>query len=502
MQSQSDKEKFYITTPIFYPNGDLHIGHAYTSSMCDFLARMARLADMKTYFLTGADENSLKIQEKADQLNMDVMEYLDAQVKNVESLFAELDISYDDYIRTTDKKRHHPGVIALWNKLKEKGDIYEGSYEGFYCIGCESFKTEKDLVDGMCPDHGTKPEIIKEKNYFFKLTKYADKVKEVISNDTIKIFPESRKNEILNLIDKDVADLSFSRPNKGQVNVIPVPGDDTQGIYVWGDALVNYISALGYGSEGQDHPESLYNTFWNNDKSQTVHVIGKDILKFHAFIWPAMLLAADIPLPKNLIVHGMIQSGGRKMSKTIGNVIDPKEMISKIGAEGLRFYFANNIPVFDDGEITEDLIISNYNSYLSNGLGNLTNRLIKMMISYDVIVNFDNIDKTDLYKKLDENLKKTLIDFDINNYSNTLWKELSQIDADIQNKEPFKLFKTDPEEARKIVGDMLIDFYTIVHFIEPILPKTVSKIIQHIQNREMPEKPLFPKVEAETNFVI
>lgn len=497
MQSQSDKEKFYITTPIFYPNGDLHIGHTYTASVCDIFSRMARLSDTSTFFLTGVDENSLKIQEKADALGINVMGYLDQQTKNFQALFEELDISYDDYIRTTDKTRHHPGVVAIWNNLKENGDIYEGFYEGFYCLGCESFKTEKDLVDGLCPDHGTKPDVIKEKNYFFKLSKYADKIKQVIENDIIKIFPQSRKNEVLSFIEQGVEDISFSRPYKGQENVVLVPGDETQGIYVWGDALVNYISALGYGSEGQNHPESLYNKFWNNEKSQTVHVIGKDILKFHSVIWLGMLLSANLPLPKNILIHGLMQSGGRKMSKTIGNVIDPKEMISKIGTEGLRFYFANNIPVFDDGEITENLIISNYNAYLSNGLGNLTNRLIKMMISYDVSVDFDNIGKTDLYKKLDENLAKTLVDFDINFYTNSLWKELSAIDADIQTKEPFKLFKTNPDEARKIVEDMLIRFYTIIHFITPVLPKTVPKIIKHIENREMPETPLFPKVEIE-----
>ena len=500
MQSQSDQEKFYITTPIFYPNGELHIGHTYTTSICDFFARMARLAGKQTYFLTGADENSLKIQNKADEVGQDVIEYLDLQAKNVILLFEKLDISYDQYIRTTNKERHHTGVIALWNNLVEKGDIYEGFYEGFYCVGCESFKTEKDLVDGLCPDHGTKPDFIKEKNYFFKLTKYAEKVKESLLNNTIKIFPESRKNEALKIIENDLFDISFSRPNKGQANVIPVPGDQTQGIYVWGDALVNYISALGYGgSEGEKQSERLYNMFWNNDLSQSVHVIGKDILKFHAFIWPAMLLAADIPLPKNIIVHGLMQSGGRKMSKTIGNVISPVDMINKIGVEGLRFYFANNIPIFDDGEITEDLIVSNYNGYLSNGLGNLTNRLIKMMISYDVSVNFDSIENTDLYKRLDENLNKTLIDFDINSYTNYLWKELSAIDADIQTKEPFKLFKINPDEARKIVENLLLRFYTIILFIEPILPKTVPTIIKHIQDREMPEKPLFPKVEMEIN---
>ena len=489
--------KFYATTPIFYPNGELHIGQAYTSTICDFFVRMAKLSGRETYFLTGADENSLKIQDKADESGLGTMDFLDIQAKKTQVLFETLHISYDQYIRTTSETRHHPGVIALWNKLVEKGDIYEGYYKGYYCIGCESFKTEKDLIDGLCPDHGTKPEFITEKNYFFKITKYADQVKTLLLNDTIKIFPESRKNEALNLIDNDVVDLSFSRPSKGQANVIHVPGDATQGIYVWGDALVNYISALGYGSLGQDLPESLYNIFWNNENSQRVHIIGKDILKFHAYIWPAMLLAADVPLPNQLVVHGLMQSGGRKMSKTIGNVISPVDIMNKIGPEGLRFYFANNIPIFDDGEITEELIVSNYNAYLSNGLGNLTNRLIKMMISYDVSVNFDNIDKTDLYKKLEQNLTKALEDFDINHYSNSLWKELSTIDAEIQTKEPFKLFKTDPDEARMIVKNMLINFYTIIHFIQPILPHTVSRIIQHIQDKEMPEKPLFPRVEIE-----
>jgi len=492
-----EKRKFYITTPIFYPNGDLHIGQAYASAVADIFARMARLDGRKTYFLTGADENSLKIQEKADVAGLSVMDFLNTQAKKTEILFDQLEISYDQYIRTTDKEKHHAGVVSLWNKLKEKGDIYEGSYEGFYCVGCEGFKTEKDLVDGLCPDHGTKPDFIKEKNYFFNLSKYADQMRDIISRDGIKIFPESRKNEVLSYIDQGLLDTSFSRPYRGQDNVILVPEDNEQGIYVWGDALVNYISALGYGSLGESLPESLYNTFWNNEDSQTVHLIGKDILKFHAVLWPAMLLSAGVPLPKNILVHGLMQSGGRKMSKTVGNVISPIDMFNKIGAEGLRFYFANNIPVFDDGEITEDLIIGNYNSYLSNGLGNLTNRLIKMMISYDVTVDFDNIDSTDLYHKLAESLDKALQDFDINQYTNGLWKELSAIDADIQTKEPFKLFKTNPDEARKIVGDLLIRFHTIIHFIQPILPKTVSRIAQHIQDRQMPETPLFPKVEIE-----
>jgi methionyl-tRNA synthetase len=498
MENTSEKKKFYITAPIFYPNGDLHIGHAYTATVCDVFARMSRLDDRSTYFLTGVDENSLKIQKKADELDMDVMDYLDDWVKKNELLFERLNISHDQYIRTTDKIRHHPGVIAIWNKLNEKGDIYENYYEGYYCVGCEGFKTEKDLVDGVCPDHGIKPDFIKEKNYFFRLSKYTNQIKKVIEDDIIKIFPQSRKNEVLSFLEQGLEDISFSRPYKGQKNVILVPGDESQGIYVWGDALVNYISALGYGSLGQSLDESLYNLFWNNKNSETLHVIGKDILKFHSIIWPAMLMSAEIPLPKNILIHGLMQSGGRKMSKTIGNTISPTDIMNKIGAEGLRFYFTNNIPVFDDGEITEDLIISNYNSGLANGLGNLTNRLIKMMISYDVVINLkEKFKESELYKNNSLSLKKVLQDFNINEYTNILWKQLSTIDNEIQTKEPFKLFKTDPDEARKIVEQMVRDFYTIIHFIQPILPKTVAVISEHIESREMPEKSLFPKVEKE-----
>lgn len=494
MDKRKDKTNFYITTPIFYPNGDLHIGHAYNTTICDIFARIARLNDMPNYFLTGADENSLKIESKAKELNIGVMEFLDIQAKKTQVLFEELNISYDQYIRTTDTKRHHPGAIQVWNKIKEKGDIYEHFYEGLYCVGCESFKTEKDLVDGLCPDHGIAPEVVKEKNYFFRLTKYADQIKKVIENDEIKIFPDERKNEVLSFIEQGLEDISFSRPYKGQENAILVPGDDTQSMYVWCDALVNYVSALGYGSEGEKDSKSLYNMFWNNEYSQNVHVIGKDILKFHAIIWPAMLLSAEIPLPKNILIHGLMQSGGRKMSKSIGNTIDPTEIMNKVKPEGLRFYFANNIPVFADGEITEDLIVGTYNSQLSNGIGNLTNRLIKMMISYDVLVEFKNLEHDEYFNKLKDLSKETLYNFDINHYSNYLWNELKSIDLEIQNKEPFKLFKEKPEEARKIVAELLHKFYIINHFIYPILPKTVSSIMSHIQNREMPTDPLFPRI--------
>lgn len=478
-------DPFYITTPIFYPNGKLHIGQAYTSTVADVFARMARLLGRPTYFLTGVDENSLKIEKTAALEGKEIMPFLDEQTGAIKQLFAELHISYDQYIRTTDPL-HHVGVVEIWKKLQEKGDIYEGEYKGFYCVGCESFKTEKDLVDGKCPDHGTVPEIISEKNYFFKLSAYSNTIAKLIESDELLITPSTRKNEILSVLKEGLDDIPFSRPYKGQPNAILVPGDEGQSIYVWCDALTNYISALGYGTA----ENTLYTNFW----PATVQIMGKDILRFHAVIWPAMLLSAGVPLPKQLLVHGLMLSEGRKMSKTVGNVIDPIEMISLVGIEGLRFYFSHEVPLTSDGEITKDLIVSSYNAHLANGIGNLTNRLLKMMISYDAQCNTDEARFDPMWKTQSEALKTHLENLDLTGYTSYIWKEFAAIDKEIQDTEPFKLFKTNPEAARELVGSMMRKFYTLVCFAEPILPHTVPEIIRCIQNREMPEKPLFLKL--------
>ena len=245
----SKRSPFYITTPIFYPNGNLHIGHAYTTVVADIFARMSRMMGTKTYFLTGVDENSLKIEKNAKEANMEVMPYLDEQTDNIKTLFEKFYVKYDQYIRTTDPL-HHRGVAEMWNRIKDADDIYEGTYEGLYCVGCESFKTEKDLIDGKCPDHGTVPEKISEKNYFFRLSKYGDVVADLIRTDKLLITPVGRKNEILATLEAGLQDIPFSRPYKGQPNAVLVPGDDTQSVYVWCDALVNYVSALGFGTPG------------------------------------------------------------------------------------------------------------------------------------------------------------------------------------------------------------------------------------------------------------
>lgn len=476
---------FYIVTPIFYPNGKLHIGQAYTATIADVFARMSRLLENPTYFLTGVDENSLKVEKTAKAAGMDIVPFLDEQTEKIKDLFQKIHITYDQYIRTTEPL-HHRGVQELWKRLEQAGDIYEGTYEGLYCVGCEGFKTEKDLIDGACPDHGTIPETIVEKNYFFKLSAYSEKIAHLIRTDALLITPVSRKNEILAVLDSGLQDIPFSRPYKGQPNTILVPGDDTQSIYVWCDALTNYISALGFGSS----EVTYFNKFW----PASVQVMGKDILRFHAAIWPAMLLSAGLPLPRQLLVHGLMLSGGKKMSKTIGNIIDPEEMIDLVGFEGLRFYFTHDIPLTSDGEISKDLIVASYNAHLANGIGNLTNRLLKMMISYEVLFDIEKTQHTSFWLEQKEMLYTCFEQRDIPTYTDHIWKGFAAIDKDIQDSEPFKLFKTDPEKAKEIVSGMMMRFYTLVYMAQPILPKATSKIISCIQNREMPESPLFIKI--------
>ncbi|MDO8620214.1 MAG: methionine--tRNA ligase, partial [bacterium] len=361
---------FYITTPIFYPNANLHLGHAYNTTLVDIIARYHRLKGEEVYLLTGADENTEKVVRAASLAGVETKVYLDGIVANFKELFKKLNISYDQFIRTSDEKVHFPGAEEMWRRLVEAGDIEKRSYEGLYCVGHEAFITEKDLVEGKCPDHGETPQKLREENYFFKLSNYTKAVSEKIQSGELQIIPETRKNEILALLARGLEDVSFSRPSDKVSVGVKVPGDPSQTIYVWCDALVNYLSALGFGRKDDE----LFKKFWPAD----VHVIGKDILRFHAAIWPAMLLSAKLPLPKQLFVHGFITSGGKKMSKTLGNVIDPNELIAEYGGEAVRFFLARHISPFEDGDITLESFKEAYNADLANGIGNLTSRVMKM----------------------------------------------------------------------------------------------------------------------------
>lgn len=466
------EKKFYLTTPIFYPNAKLHLGHAYTTTVSDILVRYHKLKGEETYFLTGSDENTQKVVLAARKEGQDPSVFLDNIVENFKSLLVRLSISYNQFIRTSDTNVHWPGAQELWRRLDATGDIYKKEYEGLYCVGHEAFITEKDLVEGKCPDHGLAPEFIKEKNYFFKLSKYTSAIKEKIESGQLQIIPSSRKNEILSLLSEGLEDISFSRPKKEGSVGIPVPSDTSQVMYVWCDALSNYVTALGFGRD-----DELYRKFWPAD----VHVIGKDILRFHAAIWPAMLLSANLPLPKSLLVHGFITSGGKKMSKTLGNVIDPEELLKEYGTDAVRYYLARHISPFEDGDITREHFKESYNADLANGLGNLVGRILTLA-------------QTHLVKPVEvafvpypHEFTEALDAFEINRAAEYVAGRIQALDKKITEEAPFRLIKTDPEKGRELIAACVRELAAIDLLIEPFMPDTSKKIIDAIMSNKKPD---------------
>lgn len=462
---------FYVTTPIFYPNANLHLGHAYVTTLSDILARYHRLMGEPTYFLTGSDENTQKIVAPAALAGQTPQEFLDEKVAGFKSLFERLDISYDQFIRTTDQKAHWPGAVALWKRLVEAGDIYKKEYEGLYCVGHEAFITEKELVDGKCPDHGTAPERLKEENYFFKLSRYTDAIRQKIESKELRVLPETREREILSLLNEGLQDVSFSRPKHSNSVGIPVPGDESQVMYVWCDALSNYITALGYGRD-----DELYKKFWPG-----MHVVGKDILRFHAAIWPGMLLSAGLPLPKEILVHGMILSGGKKMSKTLGNVIDPQELLAEYGTDAVRYYLARYISPFEDGDITKEHFKDAYNADLANGLGNLVARIMKL--AEDNLPEPVKVEATPYPQAFTDALDT----FEPNKALDVVWERIKLLDQQITDTAPFKVIKTNLEEGRELIAALVQELAAVDLMLEPIMPQTSKKIIDAIIANKKPE---------------
>lgn len=473
-------KKFYLTTPIFYPNAKLHLGHAYTTTLSDSIVRYQRLVGKETYFLTGSDENTQKVIQAAKTAGVDSKEFLDAIIGNFKKLFASLDISYDQFIRTSDERAHWPGATALWHKLVAAGDIYKKEYEGLYCVGHEAFVTEKELVDGTCPDHGTAPEHIKEENYFFRLSRYTEEIRTKIMDDELRVVPATRKREILSLLDEGLQDISFSRPRTPSSVGIPVPGDDSQLMYVWCDALSNYITALGYGQD-----DALYQKFWANNDAR-MHVIGKDILRFHAAIWPGMLLSAGLPLPKTILVHGFITSGGKKMSKTLGNVIDPEELLAEYGTDAVRYYLARYISPFEDGDLTREHFKETYNADLANGLGNLAARIMQLAQTH-----LEQGTRPEV-AGFPEPYVQALDNFEVNKALEFVWQQIALLDQKITETAPFKLIKTDPDAGKKLILELTQELYIIGRMLNPFMPATNKAIKEAIIANKKPEN-LFPR---------
>jgi methionyl-tRNA synthetase len=363
--------KFFLTTAIDFVNSRPHLGTAYEKITADIIARYRRLAGFDTHFLMGNDEHSQNVFRKAAEQGKDPLAYCDEMETVFRDVWKRLDVSFDDFIRTTDRRRQYPAVQAMAQACLDNGDIYEGSYEGFYCVGCEAFKQEKDLVDGNCPIHNTKPQWIKEKNWFFRLSKYQQPLLKHYEENPTFIQPDVRRNEILRLVEGGLEDISMSRA--GQSWGIPVPFDPTSVVYVWFDALINYAAAVGYGWD-----DELFKKWWPAD----LHVVGKDITRFHCVIWPAMLMSAKVALPAQVFGHGWVLTKGERMSKTTGNVVDPLDAAERFGPDPLRLYLAKEVPYGSDGDFTWERFEEKYNADLANNLGNLVNRVASMTERY------------------------------------------------------------------------------------------------------------------------
>ena len=470
------KKKFYLTTAIAYPNSVPHLGHALEIIQADVAARFYKLLGKNVFFQTGTDEHGLKNWQTAQKEGKEIKEFLDGNVSVFKELYKKLNISYDYFIRTSDKKIHYPGAIKLWKELVKAGDIYKKKYKGLYCAGCEAFKTEKEIENGKCPNHPTREiDVVEEENYFFKLSKYKDEIIKIIKSDKYKIIPKTRKNEILSFL-KTAKDISFSRPKTTLPWGIPVPGDDEQIMYVWCDALSNYITGVGYGTD-----EKRFKQIWPAD----VHIIGKDILRFHAAFWPAMLISAKVELPKQLFVHGFILSKGSKMSKSEGNIIEPFEQIEKYGVEQFRFYILGAMPIDGDGEYSEDIVEERINAELVGNLSNFCYRVLSFT-NKNFNSEIKGIDEGKIIEKINkkfEKINQAYEEFDFKKAIEEILAVSALGNKYFQDNEPWKLIKKDKEKAHKICGLCLNIAKNLSILSEPVIPE-FSKNLQSQLNKK------------------
>lgn len=493
-----NKKVFYVTTTIPYVNAAPHLGHVLEFVVADVLARYRRLIGDDVYFLSGTDENAIKNVQAAEKEGTKVEDFINRNSHIFHNLLVALNISIDQFIRTTEK-RHFLGVQALWQKTA-KGDIYKKSYKGLYCVGCEQFYKSEELNErGECYEHpGKKLESVEEENYFFRLSKYQQWILELVESDTLKIVPEFRKREIVSFITHGLEDFSVSRPAERTKNWgVAVPDDPDQTVYVWYDALANYITALGYPGKNAD----LYQRFWAQNPNK-VHVLGKGVGRFHAIYWPAMLHSADLPLPTTEIIHGYLTLNGQKISKTLGNVVDPFELIKKYGADAVRYYLLG-IPLGNDGDFSYEKFEEKYNADLANGLGNFAARVLALAdrdASLRMHANDTSVDSLvdEKIKQTKELISQKLKEFKFNEALAAIWELIAFGDAYVNDREVWAI--KDKDSKTGAILNLVVILDNVAIMIRPFLPETSERITKSISwsdnnvLRVARIKPLFPRL--------
>lgn len=481
MNNENNGKPFYLTTTLPYVNAPLHMGHALEFVRADTIARYKKLAGFDVYFNTGTDEHGTKIYEKAIANGMTAQEFVDKGFATFKEQIKMFGVSDDmHFIRTTDAN-HEKAAQEFWKRVYDNGYIYKKTYEAKYCVGCESEKTDSELNEqGQCPDHpGIDLQIIKEENYFFKYSAFQDKLLEFYKANPTFVIPEFRFNEIISFVENGLQDFSISRLKSKMPWGIPVPNDDEQVMYVWFDALTNYISTLGWPEEGGD-----FDKYWA--KGNPTQYCGKDNTRFQSAMWQAMLMAADVPNSHQIVVNGFITAdGGLKMSKTLGNVVDPSDIVKEYGTDALRYFLLREVSNFEDSPFTIERFKDAYNSGLANGIGNLSSRIMTMAennLEAPVVVS-----EIPMWPEYIDFLNN----FEIKKAMDLIWREVSALDLIIQTELPFKLVKTDIVAGRKIISDLVFSLHTVSRMLEPFLPETSKKIQELIKENKKLSEPLF-----------
>ena len=489
--SMSELKAKYITTTLPYVNADPHIGFALEVIQADTLARYWRLLGHEVFFNTGTDEHGQKIAQKADENGESRQAYVDHYAGEFNRLKDALNLSYDNFIRTTDES-HKAAAQEIWRRCAQKGDIYKKSYTGLYCVGCELFYTEKELDDNKCClIHKTPAEEVEEENYFFRLSKYQDALLELLSKES-SVTPVWQRQWAIDFVKGGLEDLSISRQKNRMDWGVPVPEDDGHVMYVWFDALTNYISTLGWPEEGGN-----FEKFWTN--GETLQLAGKDQVRFQSIIWQAMLMSADIKPTDTVYYHGFINSGGQKMSKSLGNVISPYEMVARYGTDATRYILLRHVHPFDDSDLTWEKMDEWYTANLVNGLGNLVARVMKMAETHlDSPIDIEQIDYNQTFPALTGgylDLQESIDGIWIDNFNIISFIGIGGVDAYIQESEPFKLIKENPVAAKIIIVNCVKYIAAIAQRLVPFMPNTAEKILEAVKQNKKPDN-LFPRLEA------